>query len=42
MNKAKQITQVILTGNSLTLDEFIAVARYGAEVSLSVKAEEAL
>ena len=42
MNKAKQITQVILTGNSLTLDEFIAVARHGAEVSLSEKAQEAL
>lgn len=42
MDNPKSITQVVLTGNDLTLNEFIAVARYGAKVILSKKALEAL
>ena len=33
---------VILTGHSLTLDDFIAVARFGAEVSVSEEAMQKL
>lgn len=33
--KAKQIKEVILTGNDLTLDELIAVARYNCKATLS-------
>lgn len=42
MMDPKKITQVILTGSDLTLDEFIAVARHGAKVLLSERALEAL
>ena len=33
--KAKEIKEVILTGNDLTLDELIAVARYNCKATLS-------
>ncbi len=39
MEHAKTISSITLDGHSLTLDGFVAVARYGAKVSLS---EEAL
>ena len=33
--KAKEIKKVVLTGNDLSLDELIAVARYNCEAELS-------
>ncbi len=42
MNDPKQIRDVVLDGHSLTLEALVAVARYGAKVSLSASALEAL
>ena len=35
MNGPKAIRKVILTGQSLSLEEFVAVARFGASVELA-------
>ncbi len=42
MKKIKSIKKVILDGRSLTLESFVAVARYGAKVELSAEALEAI
>ena len=42
MEKAKSIHLVALDGHSLTLDSFIAVARFGAAVELTEPAREAI
>ncbi len=42
MSKADGIKTVILDGHSLTLDEFVAVARYGAKVTLADSAIKAI
>ena len=42
MDYPKTIQTVVLDGHSLTLEEFVAVARYGAKVALSDEAKEAL
>ena len=42
MSNPKAIRTVTLDGYSLTLEELVAVARFGAEVVLSPKAKEAL
>ena len=42
MEHAKSISAVTLDGHSLTLDAFVAVARYGAKVDLSEEARLAL
>ena len=42
MEHARTIRQVVLDGHSLTLDSFIAVARYNASVSLSDEARAAI
>ena len=36
MNGPKAIRKVILTGQSLSLEEFVAVARFGASVELAL------
>ena len=42
MEYPKTIQTVVLDGCSLTLEAFVAVARYGARVELSDKARAAL
>ena len=42
MELAKTIHHVALDGHSLTLDSFVAVARFGAAVELTDKAREAI
>ena len=42
MEHAKTISQVALDGHSLTLDGFVAVARFGASVELTDSAREAI
>ena len=42
MNGPKAIRKVILTGQSLSLEEFVAVARFGASVELAPQAREAM
>jgi len=42
MEHPKKIQTVILDGYSLTLESFVAVARYGAKVELAEQAKEAL
>lgn len=42
MEHAKQIAAVTLDGHHLTLDELVAVARFGAKVSLAPAAREAM
>lgn len=42
MELAKSIHSVALDGHSLTLDAFVAVARYGARVELTADAREAI
>ena len=41
MENPSKITEVVLDGHSLTLESFVAVARFGARVSLSGEAREA-
>ena len=42
MEYPKNIRRVVLDGHSLTLEEFVAVARFGAEVALSGEARDAM
>ena len=42
MENPSKITEVVLDGHSLTLESFVAVARFGARVSLSGEAREAM
>ena len=42
MENPNKITEVVLDGHSLTLESFVAVARFGARVSLSGEAREAM
>ena len=42
MSKLSQINEVIIDGHSLTLDTFVAVARYGATVKVAPEAYEAM
>ena len=42
MYNPKEVTQVVLDGHSLTLETFVAVARYGATVELADSALEAM
>ena len=42
MEHPQKIQQVVLDGHSLTLETFVAVARFGAKVSLSGPAREAI
>ena len=42
MNNPKEIRSVVLDGHSLTLEEFVAVARFGAQVSIAPSAMEAM
>ena len=42
MEHAKCISSVTLDGHSLTLDRFVAVARFGARVEISGEAMEAM
>ena len=42
MENPKLIRSVVLDGHSLTLESFVAVARFGAAVSLSPQAKEAM
>lgn len=42
MKHPRTIQKVVLNGHSLTLEEFIAVARYGAVVELAAEAREAM
>ena len=42
MKDPRQIQTVVLDGHSLTLEDFVAVARFGAKVELSQQAKEAL
>ena len=42
MEHPKKIQTVILDGYSLTLESFVAVARYGAKVELAEQAKDAL
>ena len=42
MKNPKEIKSVVLDGHSLTLEEFVAVARHGAEVSIAASAMEAM
>jgi len=42
MENPSKITEVVLDGHSLTLESFVAAARFGARVSLSGEAREAM
>ena len=42
MKNPKTIQRVILNGHSLTFEEFVAVARFGAKVELANSAMEAM
>ena len=42
MNDPKAVRRVVLTGHSLSLEELVAVARFGAAVELAPEAREAL
>ena len=42
MEQPKNMKTVVLDGKSLTLEAFVAVARYGAKVELAEEAKEAL
>lgn len=42
MLKPKKITNVVIDGHSLTFEEFVAVARFGAKVELSADAKAAM
>ena len=42
MKHPKTIQNVVLDGHSLTLEDLVAVARFGAKVELSDQAREAL
>ena len=42
MEHPSAIRQIVIDGKSLTLEQFVAVARYGAKVSVSPAAMEAL
>ena len=42
MKNPNKITEVVLDGHSLTLESFVAVARFGARVALAADAREAM
>ena len=42
MYNPKEIKHIVLDGHSLTLESFVAVARYGATVELAPSAMEAM
>ena len=42
MLEPKKIQRVVIDGHSLTFEEFIAVARFGARVELAPSAKEAM
>ena len=42
MTDPRTIQEIVLDGHSLTLESFVAVARYGAKVTLAPEALEAM
>lgn len=40
MKSVKQIKEVVITGNDLTIDQVVAVARFGAKITLSEDAKQ--